>query len=1017
MRWWLLYILLLGGKIAIAQQQSYTFTHYTTANGLADNSVNSIVQDSRGFIWFSTREGLSRFDGTGFKNFYSQKNDPGGLPANNISSLLEYKPGHLLLAAGAVLASFNTITQQFFILPQFKDKVSFAITRLTDNHFGIGIPGACLILNKELQITDSISPPLKNKGSVPVAQAIDEQTWLIGTSQEYFYYDRGTKKFTPFAPGRDFSSNESSLILRHYDKKNKWLYFFNYYTGLLRYSLNGTILYKWKKGRKKGELPDTNISFVIPKNDSILWMGGTEGGGLMELNTNTSLITQQPITNTNNAPAAINFLLMSYTDRDNNEWLATTAGLCKLTTTRGTITNWQESLPGSTSNTVLMNVTKGNDRNIYVAAFGSNHSYKINTLTNKVSLLDQSKLPNTWCLAGFREELVFSGGASSITKYNPVNGLYKQTDFLKPYFPASDVVIMAFQHSNGDEWYSGNNGGGLVRVSATDGSIYHYTKYGPRGNFTISYYASCAEDKNGDLWMGVNKTNRLLHWDKSKDWFSEISFDSIQGTKGLVLSGITDITTDGQDNLWIAFDGTGIVQYNTIKKTAVQYTIQEGLPTNYVNSLKFDGNNRLWAGTLKGLSCFIIKENRFLTFKKQDGLPADYFEERCMYYDSSSQHFWAGAQNILMRFNPDTLLSITKKLLPVYIDELFVNGRKYNTEGTTALSLSPKQNNLQFKFIAIDINSGRDLEYSYQLTGADKGWVYNNTSPTASYANLSPGNYSFTVRARHKGDKEWTPMAAPFHFTIATPWNKTLAFRLVLIVLLSLLLWFIIRSIYQRKMDRQKMIMEKDLAVEQERTRMARELHDGLGSMLSGLKHSFTALQNQVPMEKGQQQQFNYNIDKLNDTIKELRNISNSMAAENTLQYGLESSLRDYCNFIAQSAGIPVTYTALQPSTLQLSEEQSFHIFRIVQELVQNIVKHADATQAIVQTSMNEGLFYITVEDDGRGFDYTLALKQEGMGLKNILARVKVLKGKLDYKTSADKGTSVMIEFPCKANG
>jgi hypothetical protein len=103
-----------------------------------------------------------------------------------------------------------------------------------------------------------------------------------------------------------------------------------------------------------------------------------------------------------------------------------------------------------------------------------------------------------------------------------------------------------------------------------------------------------------------------------------------------------------------------------------------------------------------------------------------------------------------MRFDPDVLLSNTRKQFPIYIDEIIVNGQYYKGDEFFDISFSPSQNNLQFRFIGLDINSGKDIEYSYQLTGADKDWIYNGNISTASYANLAPGHYTFAVRANTK---------------------------------------------------------------------------------------------------------------------------------------------------------------------------------------------------------------------------------------------------------------------------
>jgi len=140
------------------------------------------------------------------------------------------------------------------------------------------------------------------------------------------------------------------------------------------------------------------------------------------------------------------------------------------------------------------------------------------------------------------------------------------------------------------------------------------------------------------------------------------------------------------------------------------------------------------------------------------------------------------------------------------------------------------------------------------------------------------------------------------------------------------------------------------------------------------------------------------------------------MASDSLLKYGLDNSLRDYCNNMSQSAELNISFKALHTEKMKLSEEQSFHIFRIVQELLQNIVKHAGAAHAIVQISYNAKKLYITVEDDGNGFELNSTVRKNGMGLKNIESRIKILKGRMDYQTAPSKGTSVLIEISCKEN-
>ena len=1011
MRRWLLYMFLLTALRPAAQPFNFSFTNYNNNNGLADNSVNTILQDSRGFLWFGTREGLSRFDGTAFKNYFAGKNATSSLPGNSITSLSEYQPGQLLLTAGGVLCTLDTYTGAFTRVPAFHYKTVYGIRQLPGNVYVISMPDTCFLLNRQLTITDTIVPPLKYRGRVPLAVPLHPGQWLVGTAEEYYLYKIAEKRYAPFGSS-DFSGREKSLLFLYHDTLDNCLYFSNYYNGLFRYSTGGQVLRQWKRGAVPERIPDANINFIVPKNDSIRWIGCAENGGLLLLNTKTDRLTQVRHDIHNNASLPANSLGSYFMDKDGNTWISTSAGVSKLAAAAGIIRHWQESAPGNPATAVLVNVLRGPDQQFYVSSFGTNRSYRIHPESGEATALPAHQLPLTWSLSVLGPELVFTGSGSFITRYNPVTGEYRQTGFLKKYFPNSDVIILAFRQRNGDEWYSGNNGGGFVRVQASDGSIHHYRKDGPAGSFSISYYSCAAEDQKGDCWFGVNKTNKLLHWDHRLDRFTELLLDTVPGTNGAIFSGITDLVFDKQQRLWIAFDGSGILQYDPVQKRAVHYTMQDGLPTNFTYALRFDHRDRLWTGTTRGLSCLLVKEKRFVNFSREDGLPSDYFEERTLYFDSLTRQLWAGSKNTLMRFSPDALLAMAGKPFPVYMDELIINGVNYTGQHPGGLQLSATQNNLQLRFIAVDVNSGKDIEYSYRLSGADEEWIENGSAQTASYANLPPGHYTFSVRARHKGDTGWNEMQQPLHFHIAAPWHKTVWFRLLLALLILLTAGLAIRLYYRRQMEKQQVIMEKEIAIEQERTKMARELHDGLGSMLSGIKHSFAAMNKEFRLTEQQQSLFHSNLDKLNESIIELRNISHNMASDALLKYGIENSLRDYCTNSSIASGIAIRFTALHTEGLKLGEEASFHVFRVMQELLQNIIKHAGASQVVVQLSCNNQVLYITVEDDGRGFDMQEARKQKSMGLKNIETRIRLLKGELDFQTSPGKGTSVLISLP-----
>lgn len=198
---------------------------------------------------------------------------------------------------------------------------------------------------------------------------------------------------------------------------------------------------------------------------------------------------------------------------------------------------------------------------------------------------------------------------------------------------------------------------------------------------------------------------------------------------------------------------------------------------------------------------------------------------------------------------------------------------------------------------------------------------------------------------------------------------------------------------------------------EKERTRLAKDLHDGLGGMLSGIKHSFQSMRGNLIMTPENAQAFERSIDMLDSSIKEMRRVAHNMMPEALVKFGLDTALKDFCNDINQSGALQISYQSIGMQHETIEQTMAIGIYRIVQELINNTMKHAAATSALVQLSKSANTITLTVEDDGKGFDTQLLQTVKGMGWANITHRVEFLKGKLDVHSQPGKGTSVLIEF------
>lgn len=198
---------------------------------------------------------------------------------------------------------------------------------------------------------------------------------------------------------------------------------------------------------------------------------------------------------------------------------------------------------------------------------------------------------------------------------------------------------------------------------------------------------------------------------------------------------------------------------------------------------------------------------------------------------------------------------------------------------------------------------------------------------------------------------------------------------------------------------------------EQERARLAKDLHDGLSGMLSGIKYSLQDMKGYLIMTEENRQAFERSIDMLDSSIQEMRRVAHNMMPEVLVRYGLDAALKDYVGEINHTGIVKVIYQSMGMENKNIEKSSAIAIYRIVQELLNNVIKHAQATEALVQLFNENGKLVVNVEDNGRGFDTKLSEEKGGMGWRNIRSRVELLNGKIDLQSSPQSGTAVNLEF------
>jgi signal transduction histidine kinase len=218
-----------------------------------------------------------------------------------------------------------------------------------------------------------------------------------------------------------------------------------------------------------------------------------------------------------------------------------------------------------------------------------------------------------------------------------------------------------------------------------------------------------------------------------------------------------------------------------------------------------------------------------------------------------------------------------------------------------------------------------------------------------------------------------------------------------------------------RELEQQAQMVAMDAIIrgeQNERSRVAQDLHDGVGSLLSGVKLSLSAMKGNMVISEEMAYAFERSIMQLDNAIAEMRRVAYNMMPESLVKYGLLDATKNFCADINSSNQIKVVFEAIHFDVV-LEKPKEVIAFRIIQELVNNAIKHSQGSQVIVQLSASDDWVTLIVEDNGKGLD-NASKGATGMGLESLNNRVQYLKGKMDVRSEAGKGVSILIEFPAK---
>lgn len=837
--------------------QLVKFTHITNLDGLSQSTVQAIVKDKYGFMWFGTQDGLSRYDGYNFKVYRHRPKDSTSLRRSHIITLYIDRNDDLWVGTASGALSLYDRKKDAFI--HFKESTSTfsglsqksitAIYEDRQNNFWVGTYWKLNLLDRKTgkvtQFANDAADPnsLSNDGITCITEDSRGNLW-IGTVMGLNILDRKTKKFKRFFDSESttgLSGNRVNTI--HEDRSgrlwvgtDKGLNLFDYKTSTFHRFVNISGV--------ESTISDNQVNCIQDGPDGRLFIGTRNSLELFDVGKQlfTHYRSDAFVSTSLNKNANITAALW-----DNGIlWAGTYQGGINVYNSALTYFDTYSNNPGdieSLSFNIVTSLAEKANGDIWIATGGgalnlwqraTNKFLRFNPdPTNKNSL-------STWGLLsvcqGRKNDYLWIGTyGNCIDRYDPVNNVFKHySKGDRPDQLNNDAVYAIAEDKNGNIWM-GTNGGGVNVLDQSTGIIERYTN-DPNNKSTISgNYVRCFfEDRDGKMWIG--STAGASVFDPVTKTFTQYNQDNLNIESDVIHS----IYGDKHGNIWIGTLGGGLNKLDPKTNKLTVYTTFEGLPDNTINSIVEDEAGRLWLSTNNGLSRFDPATETFKNCDLGNGIQSFEFSQGAGIRTSKGEIIFGGVNgfNVLSRANvvenktiPPVVFTDFKlfnKSVPIGSEK---NQLNENISLTKSVTISYDQSIITFEFAALGFTATEKNQYAYILEGFDKDWNYAGTNRKATYTNLSPGEYTFKVKASNN-DGVWNEKGTSLKLIITPPfwntwWFKSLS-ALVVLALVFFIYYIRVRAIHARNVHLEEQVQERTqrLAAMTLEERKARQLAD-----------------------------------------------------------------------------------------------------------------------------------------------------------------------------------------------
>jgi two-component system sensor histidine kinase ChiS len=787
------------------QLKTIRFDHISIEEGLSQSVVTAIYQDSQGFMWFGTQDGLNRYDGYEFKIFKQDAENPNGLSSDYILSIFEDSAGALWIGTnGGGLNKFDRETEQFTTYqsnPSDPDSISSNFVNVIfEDHEGtlwIGTAGGGLDqLDREtgrfvhFQNNPEDPQSLGANNVISIYEDSEGTLWIGTTGGGLNCFDREQNLFTVYQNDTDdpqsISSNNVTSIL---EDRAGMLWIGTNNAGLNRFDREkGTFLSIQNNPQDPQSLSNNSVTAILEDRASVIWVA-TYGGGLNQFDRKTRSFIRHQSDPKNSQSLSNDQLLSLYEDRAGVLWIGSFGGgLNKFDPEKHKFVLYQadpENPNGLNSNSiwaiyedgqgVLWIGTNGGGLNRLDRETGEWRHY-LNDPENRRSL------SHDWVMSIHEDR---EGNLWIGTAAGGLNFFDQEREEFIAYGNMPSILDI-FEDQNGELWVT-SLGAGLNRF---DRKTEEFIPYLNDANDPFSISANTVnvlyEDRDGYLWVGTY--NGLNRFDRETERF--IRYQTTSDSTSLVNNAVLSIHQDQSGTLWIGTAG-GLDKFDPSIEGFKHYREKDGLPNEFIYGILEDDDGNLWLSTNKGIAKFDPEKETFESFDVNDGLQSNEFNQGAYFKNSSGEMFFGGIEGF-NAFYPD---QITDNFYtpPIVITDFQLFNETVEIgddtplqkpiDQTTEMTLSYQDDFFSFEFAALHYSRPEENQYAYIMENLDKDWNYVGTRRFAGYTNVPPGEYTFRVIGSNR-DGIWNEAGASINITVTPPVWQTWWFRIVMAVVL-----------------------------------------------------------------------------------------------------------------------------------------------------------------------------------------------------------------------------------------